>query len=96
MKKSYKNANKLTILRAKMNVDCEELKRLTGFKTTGPMRRWLKKEGIPFKSTPVGGLFTTQAALDAVLVGKPRQTIEAGGPDYEKLGLTGKGSYKTR
>lgn len=54
-------------------IEQERLMQITGAKQKAALRRYLRKAGIPFKE-PNGRIFTTQGAIDAVLVGRGKKT----------------------
>lgn len=41
----------------------------TGFRRPGDLEKWLRENGVPYRRGRGGRLITTQAAVDAVLIG---------------------------
>jgi predicted nucleotidyltransferase len=66
-----------------------ELLELSGLSQRSALRKALKKAGIPFKEL-AGVLFTTQAAIDAALVGRGNDTKKR--PNLDALTAKGESS----
>jgi hypothetical protein len=64
----------------------DRLFELTGLRQRAALRRHLRKACIPFKEMN-GRIFTTQAALDAAMVG--REKNKARGPNLDALAAKG-------
>lgn len=62
-------------------IEQDRLMKLAGVAQKAALRRHLRKAGIPFKELN-GNILTTQAALDAAMVGHARKTK---GPDLDAI-----------
>jgi hypothetical protein len=65
-----------------MLVDHNQLQNLTGLQQTAAMRKQLKRQGIPFRVTRGGRLWTTWDAINSTLVGHAKKKT---GPNLDAL-----------